>query len=349
MVETLRRNNFDILRLICALLVIVSHSYALLGMCDSEPLLHSTGWLIASDFGLCGFFTISGYLILNSLVTSKNIFSYFAKRCLRIFPGLLVCLIIVVAACSFFYTGDGNYWMQKETYSFIWKNMGLYDCQWSIPGVFSNNPYIPNINGSLWTLSYEFTLYLLIIGLFFIRKHSTWIFCLSAGALALCLTKNIFFADNFAHTVRFGLDVNAFSRFAQYFALGMLLQHRKFFHLNKERLIIGCICTVFAIVLIFSIHPTIHTQPLIMLCISIAFIMFGEMYWKPVSDGLKRIGDMSYGTYIYAFPIQQMLIVMTPGVRPGWLTLLTIAAVLPIAFVSWRMVEKPALSLKKYL
>ena len=86
-----------------------------------------------------------------------------------------------------------------------------------------------------------------------------------------------------------------------------------------------------------------------MLCMSVLFIMLGEMYWKPVSDGLKRIGDMSYGTYIYAFPIQQMLIAMIPGVSPWQLTMLTIVAVLPIAFASWHIIEKNALSLKKYL
>ena len=86
-----------------------------------------------------------------------------------------------------------------------------------------------------------------------------------------------------------------------------------------------------------------------MLCMSVIFIMFGEMYWKPVSDGLKRIGDMSYGTYIYAFPIQQMLIALMPGITPIGLLVLTVVAVLPVAFASWRIIEKNALSLKKYL
>lgn len=77
--------------------------------------------------------------------------------------------------------------------------------------------------------------------------------------------------------------------------------------------------------------------------------MLGEMYWKPVSDGLKRIGDMSYGTYIYAFPIQQILIALIPGITPIGVLVLTVIIVLPIAFASWHIVEKNALSLKKYL
>lgn len=336
------------LRLICALLVIVSHSYALLGIHDSEPLLRGTGWLIASDIGLCGFFTISGYLILQSLVTSKNIFSYLGKRCLRIFPGLLVCLIIVVAACSFFYTGEGNYWTQKDSYSFIWNNFGLYTIQWSIPGVFESNP-MGTVDGSLWTLAHEFTLYLLIIGLFFARKHRGFIAGLTVAALVLFLTKNIFFANKFVHTEVLRLGVNSFSRFAQFFLLGMLLQNRKYFRTDKERWIIVGVCALVSVGLSF-IHLTLYTlHPIVMLCLSVLFIMFGEMYWKPVSDGMKRVGDMSYGTYIYAFPIQQMLIVLIPGITPVCLMTLTITAVLPLAFASWHIVEKNALSLKKYL
>lgn len=345
----MRNNNFDILRLICALLVIVSHSYALLGMRSEELMLRGTGWLIASDIGLCGFFTISGYLILNSLITSKNIFSYLGKRCLRIFPGLSVCLMLIVLACSFFYSGEGNYWMQKESYAFVWNNLGLYTIQWVIPGVFVGNP-MSTVNGSLWTLAHEFTLYLLIVGLFFMRKHRSVISGLTIAVLMLCLVKNVFFADKFAHTEVLHLGVNSFSRFAQFFLVGMLLQNRECFRTNKARLIISGMCAIMALGLsLTQIYTSVILAPLVMLCISILFIMFGEMYWKPVSEGLKRVGDLSYGTYIYAFPIQQMLITMIPNITPVGLMGLTLVSVLPVAFTSWHIVEKRALALKKYL
>ena len=253
----MRNNNFDILHLLCALLVIVSHSYALEGLRESEPLLRLTGNLIASDIGLCGFFTISGYFILNSLVTSKNILSYFGKRCLRIFPALLVCLIVVVIACSFFYMGDGCYWGQKETYSFIWRNLALYPIQWDIPGVFENN-FMSTVNGSLWTLAPQFTLYILIIAFFFVRKHKPVVVALSLIALVICLTKNVIFADKFAHTDICNIGVNSFARFAQFFVVGMLLHERKWFRTDKARLIITGISATLAVALI-HIHTYIHT------------------------------------------------------------------------------------------
>ncbi len=347
----MRNNNFDILHLLCAMLVIVSHSYALVGLRDSEPLLRLTHMMIASDIGLCGFFTISGYFILNSLMTSKNLFSYLGKRCLRIFPALAVCLVVVIVACSFFYTGDGSYWGQKETYSYIWRNLALYPIQWDIPGLFENN-FMSTVNGSLWTLAPQFTLYILIIALFFVRKHRPIVVALSFIALILCLIKNVIFADKFAHTDICYIGVNSFSRFAQFFAAGMLLQVRQYFHSNKARWIIIAVCSILALVLLV-IHTYIHTlisiSPLVMLCVSVIFIMVGEMFWKPASNLFKRVGDLSYGTYIYAFPIQQMIIASIPCIAPRMLMALTIAVVLPVAFVSWKFIEAPALSLKKYL
>ncbi len=339
------------MHLLCALLVIVSHSYALVGLRDSEPLLRLTHMMIASDIGLCGFFTISGYFILNSLVTSKNIFSYFAKRCLRIFPALLVCLIVVVIACSFFYTGEVGYWHQKETYSFIWNNFALYPIQWDIPGVFENN-YMATVNGSLWTLAPQFSLYLLIIAFFFVRKYRPVIIGLTTLALALCLAKNIFFADKCAHTDICSIGVNSFARFAQFFAADMLLQIRKCIYTDKARWVTIGVCTSMSVIFMVAhtyVHTSVNITPLVMLCVSVIFIMVGEMYWQPISDMFKRIGDLSYGTYIYAFPIQQMIIASIPGVAPRMIMALTIVIALPVAFMSWSIIEKPALSLKKYL
>lgn len=347
----MRNNNFDILHLLCALLVIVSHSYALVGLRESEPLLRLTGNMIASDIGLCGFFTISGYFILNSLVTSKNIFSYLGKRCLRIFPALAVCLVVVVVVCSLFYTGDGSYWGQRETYSFIWRNLLLFPIQWDIPGVFSTN-YASTVNGSLWTLAPQFTLYLLIIALFFVRKHRPIVVGLAVALLGLILTKNIVFADKFAHTDIMMLNVGLFMPFAQYFVTGIILQTRTRFRTTKERWIIIGICAIMCVILMIinaNVHAPIELKPLMMLCVSVIFIMVGEMYWQPVSDAFKRVGDLSYGVYIYSFPIQQMIIASIPGITPRTIMTLTIIVALPVAFASWRIIEKPALSMKKYL
>lgn len=272
----MRNNNFDILRLLCALLVIVSHSYALLNLHDDEPLQKMMHMMILSDIGLCGFFTISGYLILNSLLNSKSIVSYLAKRFLRIFPGLLVCLIVVVGGCSLFYDGQIGYWLQKQTYSFLYNNLGLYTIQYKIPDVFANNPF-DTVNGSLWTLAHEFTLYLCIIGLFFIRKRRVLLTILTAIALVLCLIKNTCFVNNISNTVYLGLSVNSFVLFAQYFAIGMLMQLRNYWQTNKERWIIVSVCLVLALVgiNISSSHLSIYLSKTYPYALCFGVIYFG--------------------------------------------------------------------------
>jgi peptidoglycan/LPS O-acetylase OafA/YrhL len=62
---------------------------------------------------------------------------------------------------------------------------------------------------------------------------------------------------------------------------------------------------------------------------------------------LSNLPDYSYGIYIYAFFIQQIVQLHLPQ----WPTLakaaLAFVTVLPVAALSWHLVEKPALSLKK--
>jgi peptidoglycan/LPS O-acetylase OafA/YrhL len=208
------------------------------------------------------------------------------------------------------------------------------------------------VNGSLWTLAPQFTLYLLIIPLFFIRKSRQMVVGLTVAALALILAKNIVFADKFAHTEILMLNVGLFMPFAQYFVTGILLQTRTSCRTNKARWIAIAVCVCACVMLMIinaNVHVPIALKPLEMLCVSVMFLMVGEMCWQPVSDVFRRVGDLSYGVYIYSFPIQQMVIASIPGIAPRTIMALTIVIVLPVAFVSWRIIEKPALSMKKYL
>ena len=342
----MRKNNFDILRLLCAISVILSHSYALLGLNDNELLLKLTDNIIWSDLGLCGFFTISGYLIYKSLTTSKNVFSYLGKRSLRIFPGLLVCLILVVFACSFVYNGDGVYWTQKDPYTFILNNIMLYPMQYNIAGVFESNVN-HGVDGSLWTLAYEFTMYILLILLLFIPGKKAKLMLVSISIIGLLL-KNTIFATNFKSLHICYLHFGLFSRFAQYFATGVLLQILSCTSWTKRTRILTLALSLIGFIS-FSFCPNLF-KPLAMLCLSVVMIIVGEMCCEKVYDFIHKIGDLSYGTYIYAFPISQILIVsFNSNISPTMLTILTILLVLPIAYLSWRFIEKPALSLKKYL
>lgn len=149
------------------------------------------------------------------------------------------------------------------------------------------------------------------------------------------------------------MPINRIVPFATYFLTGMLMQNRRCFRTDRARRIIIFSSAIVSMVLlliniIFAIS-SIRLVPILMFFISVVFILIGETYWQPMSDGIKRVGDLSYGTYIYAFPIQQIIISLMPCVNPHILTLLTIMIVIPIAFASWKLIEERALGLKKYL
>jgi peptidoglycan/LPS O-acetylase OafA/YrhL len=62
------------------------------------------------------------------------------------------------------------------------------------------------------------------------------------------------------------------------------------------------------------------------------------------SPRLRLRNDLSYGTYVYGFPLQQALLMS--GVRPSWpvFTALSIAITVAMAALSWRFVERPTLA-----
>ena len=101
-----RKNNFDFLRLIFASFVIITHSYPLSGIKECDFICQLTfGQVSFSYVGVKGFFVISGYLIFQSLQRSENIFDYFWKRLLRLFPALIVVLFLTVILTLFVYYG----------------------------------------------------------------------------------------------------------------------------------------------------------------------------------------------------------------------------------------------------
>ena len=162
------KNNFDFLRLVFALLVVIAHSYPLSGNSISNQWIYqiTNGQIELSNIGLNGFFIISGYLIYQSLDRSKTIINYLWKRILRLFPALFVVLLLTVILALFLYEGPVSKVNNKDFYSYIPRNLSLYNLQYNFTGVFGKNPFPSAINGSLWTICYEFTLSILLGFLF---------------------------------------------------------------------------------------------------------------------------------------------------------------------------------------
>ena len=161
----MRDNNFDFLRFLFAVFVIMSHSYPLSINDGNEGWLYqvTNGQTVWSLVGLAGFFTISGYLIYQSQKRSKSLLSYLWKRFLMLFPALIVVLLLTVLLAPIVYESDTPYLKNGSVY-YYFRNVSLYKLQYYITGVFQNNLYPNAINGSLWNLCYEFTMYKKVLG-----------------------------------------------------------------------------------------------------------------------------------------------------------------------------------------
>lgn len=308
-------NGFDLLRLAAALLVIVHHSYLLNG--DGSPPL---GFIDMGALAVGTFFVISGYLVTGSFLRSSGVLAYMAKRCLRIFPGLLVALLLTafVLGPAVSDLEVGRYFASPQPALYVLHNLLLYPVDYLLPGVFDRNPYPQAVNGSLWTLRLEFTAYLGVAAL-----GATKLLRLPVvlGLVALAGAGYVVAAT----LPGFGSEDELFRQ------PGLATQNGFLFLAGAALCLWGRRPPLWALALSVLLLAT----PVWGLGLPVVVLALGDMRVPHLP------ADLSYGLYIYAFPIQQWLASI------GALHLVTaLAMTLPFAALSWWLVEKPALRFK---
>ena len=169
-----RDNNFNLIRFISALAVILSHSYPLsLGKSAFEPFEEIIG-ISLGEMAVHVFFVTSGFLVTGSLIRNNNIFDFFLSRILRIFPALIVSALFVIILCGVAETKLTliEYFYNPQTLSYFITNSLLIikSVVYFLPSVFIDNPYPSVVNGSLWSLPWELRMYIILGGSFFIFK-----------------------------------------------------------------------------------------------------------------------------------------------------------------------------------
>ncbi len=331
-----RDNNFNLLRFLAALMVLFGHSYAL----SNSHIPHE--WLfghVAVDI----FFIISGYLVTASLFTRKSLWIFTKNRFLRIFPGLFVAMLFNVFIIGILYTDIPflEYLKSSEIYHYIYANTTLLldPIQMSLPGVFTENPHPNTINGSLWTLPWEVAMYLLlfIIGIYALIEKPI---------LSYSMVKKLFILISvvgmavYAYYLYHHLDVNNSGvRFVAIFFTGGLLWIYREHVLLSNRVFFGML---FVIYFIFS-----SSYFLIIYSLFIGYIVLYLAY-IPAGNirAFNKLGDYSYGMYIYAFPIQQAYVASYPEITGLTLFFFSFITTLFFSVLSWHFIEKSALSLK---
>lgn len=330
-----RNNNFNLLRFLAATVVIFSHSYALTGHSTDEPLLRwSDG---ATYFGLMGvtvFFIISGFLVSKSFVERGTLGAFAAARALRIYPALVAAILFSVAlAGALSIVPWTEFLADSETYRFVTRNCLGLNIKYVLPGAFLDNPYPRAVNGSLWSVPIELSMY---VG------------CAIAGALTL-LHRRVWFNVAFiAGFVIFSAHPDWFMVYPKVpyvrlltlaFALGALAW------VNRDSIPLSPWVAGVAL-LPLAVNPAdIVRGPASLVLLTYVLLTFA-LHPKFRFAAFNRIGDYSYGLYVYAFPIQQALVHVQRDLGPFALFAAAFVLTLLVAIASWHGMEKPALVLK---
>jgi peptidoglycan/LPS O-acetylase OafA/YrhL len=328
-----RKNSFDLLRFIAASLVVYSHSFALTGL--PEPRIGTTTF---GGLGVWAFFAMSGYLIAGSWEQYPRFPVFLAKRSLRIFPGLLLALILTIAILGFYSSFSyRQYILKQDTLSYL-NNMLLINTHYSLPGVFTKNVYPTAVNGSLWTLAFEFLMYIVVavFGLTkTLKKQWIWPFWIVLGLLNLIAA----YRPRYLTYSLFYLDARLVAQLGFLYFSGVLL------YLHRERIRYPIWAWLPALLLFVVLSNQLPSYTWLFGATLLAYGVLGASK-VPYFSQFGRFGDFSYGIYVYSFPVQQAIWYHTQTKSPIRMFAFALVVSTLFAIVSWYIVEKPCIQLK---
>ena len=338
-----RDNNFNLLRFCAATGVFISHVHPLAGM-GRLPATSVLGYVSVNVF-----FIISGFLVTRSLLHRKHLPSFAWARALRIFPALTIAVLFSALVIGVLFTSLPlqDYLFSTEILGYVTKNILLLlpDIPKTLPGVFTSSPWSSEVNAPLWTLPYEIKMYLLLglLGVLLVYKPSprkrqifiSILLLLTIISMALFTARYTLRKDPIA----LGIDYDYF-RFLAMFGAGSLC----YIFRNRLRLSFVYLALIIATVLAVS-----HYRPLFV-GITYASLVYMVLFFAYVPGGFirsfNRLGDYSYGIYIYGYPIQKSTEALFPNLPLATFFLVSFLFTLMMAMASWHLVEKKMLSYK---
>ena len=320
--------------------VFVSHCFPLAGF--------STGGYpsLLGYISLNVFFILSGFLVTKSLLCPQNINSYVRARVLRIFPALFLAIIYstFVLGPLFSNLPASEFLANLNVYEYAFKNFILFlpNIPQQLPGVFLDSKYLPIVNAPLWSLPYEawcYTLLAFIAVALKARRNASY-FYIAAGVL--------FMVFYFVFVVNYSTGTGAFAiifnkeayRLSSMFLLGVL------FYGLRHKIVIS---HQTAIGIVFIIGLSSFYRPAFV-AITYASLGYLLLYFAYAFSGrirvFNRVGDYSYGIYIFGYPTQQAIEQLIPDLSLFQFFIISFSVTLTLAIASWHLVEKKALKFK---
>ena len=335
-------NNFNLMRLIAAAMVIFGHSYVLtLQRGYQEPMSALIG-MEPGPFAVNVFFVISGFLITKSYLNRSKVSTYLVARSLRIFPGLFVAMLFNALIVGVIFTSLPlwHYVRDQDTWQYILINSTLItrfvQLEYDLPGVFTANPFGAAVNGSLWTLPYEVWIYiaLLLAGIVGLLRSRRAVNILFVGFIMVNTAISLGFLHNPFSTLA------NFARFATFFGWGVV------FYTNRFSIpLSGFVVALLLFVMVLGWRTPLSDPIIFPLALSYTILWLAHIP-KGALRQYNRLGDYSYGVYIYAWPVQQGAVALFPNILPLQLFGIALPITLFLAVLSWHLIEKPALRAK---
>jgi peptidoglycan/LPS O-acetylase OafA/YrhL len=335
-----RNNNFNFLRLLLALLVLLSHSPELIdGDRHREILTNIFHRISFGELAVDGFFLLSGYLIVQSWQRRPKLDIFLRKRFLRIYPGFIVATLICVFLVIPLAVVPINFFTPVNFIIHL-KEIILLSPP-SSPPIFQGKPY-PLLNGAMWTIAYEFRCYLLvaILGTIGALKKTTIWLSLSIIILLIYTFPGFTSIVHFPKPSYWFGNFSDFIRFLTFFCIGGCFY---IFHAQIRYSRIRMVLALLILMISLSINNALNfSLPTVG-----AYLFFGFAFSNvPLLKRFQTIPDASYGIYLYGWPVQKLLIWYFPLISPWLLFLLSAGVSLGCGLLSWYLIEKPCLQLR---
>lgn len=297
------------------------------------------GFMTLGNMGVKVFFAISGFLITKSLFRQPSLGSFVWARFLRIFPGLFLtaifCAFIIGPLCTTLPLS--KYFTSIAVYDFTWRLATLHNFSNALPGTFKTNPYPGSVNSPIWTLPAELLMYLcvLLLGvlLLLVKKQ----FGKLLIALPVLIVVFVFF---------WGIPYEAWY-ISYIFSWSTLFFLGACCYLFRNKIIISLPLLLGTFIVFYAwFHFRLPYIDYVVDMPLVYGILVFSYHPKLQVKSFHKLGDFSYGLYIYAFPVQQLLTLKFPALTPTAHFFYTFPLVLLLAVLSWYFAEKPMLKLK---
>ncbi|MDO9418707.1 acyltransferase family protein [Pararhizobium sp.] len=330
--------GFNFMRLALSLLILGAHSSWIAGASSTLQFDGPAGFFLLSL--VPAFFALSGFLVTGSALRTNAVRPFIGLRLIRIVPALFVEVTLSALILGPIFTTYllSDYFTDIRFFEYFGNIVGRI--RFELPGVFETNPIDNTVNINLWTLKPEFYCYIVMsvmIGLNVINNRTLFL----GGLVTTTVLATIA-----AYTVGFGVSAGNYhwTVVVFYFFAGCA------YFQWREHVKIHWVLFLLAL----AISVTLMSLPRELAFLLPPFLTYCVIYIGMLPLRLPAICakyDVSYGIYLYGFPIQQALVSEVPGVHGNGLLMFALAAPLTIAFAlfSWIWIEKPFLKFKPYI